>query len=385
MSARAAPRGAGIGLVALAVLLVGFVATAWFLRNFHRVEHRIELPPRGEAAYNPLYALKRALQADGVAVDSRQRLDLSAHAPGPRDTLLLYGDPRSLSPPQARRLLQWVEGGGHLLLRTPAGREDEALGSIALFDALGIVAKGDDGGRGCLPFRVEGETPHVEFCGSRRFVTRPEVVPALAWGDLQHGYAYARLARGAGHVDVLADFDFLHNRGGESLREPTHAALARQLLAPNYGRGTVHLVYAAQLPSLWRTLFTRGWMAWLPLALALCAWLWWRSQRFGPLQPLPAPERRSLLEHVHASGELLYRHGKGALLHAAVRASFLARLRRRDPLVAALDGEAQVEAIARRLPVVPQALRQALQAPAAGDGHALFEHISLLIRLRNQL
>ena len=41
-------------LLALAVLGVG---VAWFLATYHRVEKTVPLPPRGEASYNPLYAL----------------------------------------------------------------------------------------------------------------------------------------------------------------------------------------------------------------------------------------------------------------------------------------------------------------------------------------
>lgn len=397
--AKSSTRGARVGLAVFAVAAVAFVAIAWFLHNFHRVEREFDLPPRGEAAYNPLYALKKSLQADGIRVDSRQRLNLAAHALDTRDTLLIYSDPRSLSPPEVDRVLDWVEGGGHLVVRTPGWRDGNDDVAIALFDELGVVLEGEDGSRDCMPFQVEGEKPHVEFCGSQRFTFIEDEVPELAWGDLKNGYVYARQAWGDGHVDVLADFDFLTNgnaRGGlaglfggggrgEGLREATHVVLARQVLAPNYGHGTAHLVYAAQMPSLWRVVFTRGWMVWLPLALALCAWLWLRTQRFGPLRPAPAPERRSLLEHVRASGDLLFRYGKGAMLYMAVREAFLSRLRRRDPLAAALTGEAQADAIAKRLQVAPNAVLQALQVPASHDKPAFRERISLLIKLRNQL
>src|SRR3546814_3831009 len=78
-------------------------------------------------------------------------------------------------------------------------------------------------------------------------------------------------------------------------------------------------------------------MAWLPALLALAAWLWMRTQRFGPRLPSPEPARRALLEHVQASGEHLWRYGRASALYAAVREVFMARLRRRDPLAAALD------------------------------------------------
>src|SRR5690606_22991780 len=71
------PRAA---LGVLGLLCVALIA-AWWHHHYERVERTVALPPAGEPAYNPLYALRRALQAEGIAVRSRQRLDLAAHAP----------------------------------------------------------------------------------------------------------------------------------------------------------------------------------------------------------------------------------------------------------------------------------------------------------------
>ena len=385
--------------IALIVLLGGGLiaaGVAWFLHTYEKVEKEIALPPHGEAGYNPLYALKKTLQADHVEVDSRMRLDLSKARLGKRDTVLILNDPRAMTPVDSRRLLEWVAGGGHLLLRTPASGSRNEETSVPLLEDLDVLLTDDP--PDCAPLQVPGEEGHIEFCRGRRFFF-DQVEPELAWGDLQAAYVYARLAHGEGHVDVLADFDFLTNNGGKQgnlfapdedplvggLRDGPHRALARQLLAPNYGHGTVHLVYAAQMPSLWRTILQRGWPVWAPLLLALLAWLWLRMQRFGPLRPAPAGERRSLLEHVRASGEHLFRYNKRALLYASARHSFLARLRRRDPVAAALGGEPQVGAIAERLGVPAEAVRTALQAPPSHDKSAFRNRISTLIQLRNRL
>ena len=385
-----------IVLVSVTVAALVAAGVAWFLHTHERVDKEFALPPRGEAGYNPLYALKKTLQADGVTVDSRQRLNLAAQTLGARDTLLILNDPRSMTPVDARQLMQWVAGGGHLVLRTPPTESWDKETDVPVLEALGVLLTDD--APECEPLQVEGEDHHVEFCSGRRFFF-DEVEPELAWGDLEAAYVYARLAHGQGHVDVLADLDFLTNTGSDKtnlllpsaeaqvggLRDGPHRALARQVLAPNYGRGTVHLVYAAQMPSLLRTVLQQGWPVWAPLMLALLAWLWLRNQRFGPLLPTPAGERRSLLEHVRASGEHLFRYGRGVLLYSAARQAFLSRLRRRDPLAAALTGEPQVMAIAERLAISPDTLRRALQAPSAHDKTAFRDRISTLIQLRNRL
>lgn len=388
-----AVRNALIVLLAAAVIGGG---VAWFLYTYEKVEREIALPPRGEAGYNPLYALKKALQADGVKVESRQRLNLATQRLDAHDTLLILNDPRTMNPVESRRLLEWVAGGGHLLVRTPPPASHDKETSVPILEEIGIFVS--DEPPECEPLRVEGQDGHIEFCGGRRFYF-DEVEPELSWGDLQADYVYARLAHGKGHVDVLADFDFLTNQGSDDsdflgvakddpsggLRDGPHRALARQVLAPNYGQGTMHLVYAAQMPSLFRMVLTQGWPVWAPLSLALLAWLWLRMQRFGPLRPSPPAERRSLLEHVRASGELLFRYNKRALLYAAVRNAFLARLRRRDPVAAALSGEAQINAIAERVDISTDRIRTALQSPSSHDKPAFRDRISTLIQLRNRL
>jgi len=387
-------------LIFLLGLLVTSVLAAWFLGRYERAERELALPPRGEAAYNPLYALRQTLRADGARAESRQRLDLAAMRLQPHDSVLLFGDPRALSKPDSDALLAWVERGGHLILRTPAADEDDATAKLPIFDALDVELE-DGKPDHCLKLAVPGQPEHSEFCNGRRFQVDYDAASNL-WGS-DEDYAYARLPYGDGNVDLLAEMDFLQNgsNGGSrlgddaleappappngGLRDVPHRLLARQILAPNYGHGTIYLIYSAELPSLWRTLFTRGWPAWLPALLMLLAWLWSRMQRFGPLRASPAGDRRSLLEHVRASGEHLFRYGKSALLYAAMRQAFLTRLRRRAPLAAALQGPAQAAAIAERLNLSPAQVEQALQAPAPKQHAAFRDRIRLLVQMRNQL
>ena len=368
-----------IALAALGATIIA-LGVAWFLHTHERVSDTVDLPPRGEAAYNPLYALRETLRADGVEAQSRQRLQLSSVPLGPRDTVLLYSEPRTLLPSEVEALLGWVQQGGHLLVRTPLPRRRaDAARPWDLLERLGVHTV--DGRTHCEPLLVTGQGGHVEFCSGRRFLVDDE--PLLEWGDSgEDGLVFARLAHGAGRVDVLADFDFMRNA---DLREVPHALLTRQLLAPNWGAGTMHLVYAASVPPLWYQILTRGWMAWGPLLLALLAWLWMRTQRLGPVLPAPPVARRALLEHVAASGEHLVRYGRAPLLYDAVRSAFLDRLRRRDPLAAALEGEAGIEAIAARTGLSPRDVRHALQAPRPDDAKAFRQRIARLIQMRNHL
>ncbi len=365
-------------LVIAAVLLLFGLGALWW-RSHERRDEWVDLPRSGQAASNPLYALKLALENDSVRAQTRRRLQLDTIALAPRDTLLIYGDARLIAPDDAATLLRWVRAGGHLILRTPPpGRlETRAATALsALFTPMDAPPKCEE--------MLVGKSRHVEFCQGRRFRASgvSGVSMPVVWGRASEGLVYARFVAGRGSIDLLAELDFLTT---EKLNDGPHIALTRQLLAPNYRAGTVHLVYDAQVPSLWLSLLRHGWMAWLPLLLALLAWLWQRMQRFGPLLPTPAGERRSLLEHIVASGEHTYRYGYGHLLHAAARQAFLLRLRRRDALAAALEGEPQAALLAQRFKLTPADIRTALAAPVARDHAAFRSRIATLIRLRNQL
>lgn len=485
---------AGFVLLAVALLL-----GAWYWStHFERVEEDVDLPRIGEITYNPLYVLGLSLRETGWTVDMRQRLTPDTVALGARDTVLLLNDPRRLSGADTRALLDFVEGGGHLVMRTPPPETFTPEANAALLEAIGVALEGSSG---CTPMQVAGEDPHVEFCQGQGFVvdapvqhawhpareeaasrfiaarvagakdgsesddkagdladlapvptpTRPRPSPvrdthapkrdtalrkdvgkdaskdtdraataedapassrfrersdggdapvdagsdgaseagrevgsddAEADADAGEVLVYARVSHGEGTVDVLADLDFLTN---DSLAEPPHVTLTRQLFEPNHGAGTAHLLYAAEMPSLWRWLFENSWMAWGPALLALLAWLWARTARLGPLRPSPPQGRRSLMEHVTATGEHDWRYGQGAVLHAAAREAFLTRLRHRDPRLAALDGDLQARLLSERFGLPPDEIRQALSTPPRRDALALHTRIATLIRLRNQL
>ena len=66
-------RGRQIALGLVALLGIGLLV-AWVMYSFERKTVDLPLPPKGEAVYNPLYALKVALKSDGQSVQSRPHL-----------------------------------------------------------------------------------------------------------------------------------------------------------------------------------------------------------------------------------------------------------------------------------------------------------------------
>jgi hypothetical protein len=361
-------------LVGLASVMLLAAVAAWWLTTFERVEDDVPASLRGEARYNPFYALKKTLQARGLEVAARANLNLPAMQLAPDDTVVLGADVRTLTHEQVGDLLAWVEGGGHLVFALPQGDEGR---EGELLDALGLSVIS---GLRCLSWPVADDGKKTESCFHFRFKldARQAETFDLLVGDAEAGYVMGRSARGDGGWFVAGDLDFLHN---DRLDDDGIAALAWQVLAPGLRGGKVQIVYALDVPPLYVLLVERGWPAWLPALLALLAWLSARSQRFGPLLPAAEVSRRALREHVAASGEFLFRRGRASALYAPLRRSFDERLRRDDSGLAALEGDALVAAVAARCGRTVAELRIALEPRELRRP----EHFLATIKILNEL
>ena len=124
------------------------------------------------------------------------------------------------------------------------------------------------------------------------------------------------------------------------------------------------------MPSLWRLLLKTRWRgARSPLVLCIAAWLWLRMQRFGPRLPSPPDERRSLLEHVQRQRRSPVPLRSRALAACGACATPSSRAcAARDPIAAALDGEAQAELLAERTGLPAADIADALRC--RGRSHA---------------
>lgn len=363
-------------VIALASVAAIAALGLWWFQTFERVEEDVAAPLHGEALYNPLYALKKVLQARGIDVDTRANLNLPAMALGSNDTLLMDADVRTLTHEQVSDLLDWIDDGGQLVFPLPQGSEGRGG---ELLDALGLTVGSHSS---CLSWPIEGSAEKAEHCFRFDFSPKEDEVDAfdvLVSVHDDEGYVMGRRTRGDGAWFVAGDLNFLRNR---ELDKDGNAALAWQVLAPAMHDGKVHLVYAAEVPPLYVLLVERGWPALLPALLALFGWLWARGQRFGPLLPLAASHRRALREHVLAAGEFTFRRGRTTALYAPLRRAFDEQLRRDDPAIAALDGDALITALATQRQRPLAEIRQALSPVNLGQPEHFLAAIKTLTELR---
>lgn len=367
---------------ACALLLIGGAVAAW-LHFFELREVREKGPPVGEARYNELYVLKRLLQTRGLAVDSRARLALDQHPLDPNDALVMMGDLRSLSEADVERLLDFVAQGGRLTLRLPHVEENSYL---PLVNDIGLYVQ--ESGYRCL--RVKNAPQTLEpVCSDHRFLPwetedgEPPIFRLLwTWGNTKDGYLIGRVGYGDGEILMASSLYFL---GNEGLQEPGMLRFSERLLPHLLGSGTTHLIYAGDMPPWYVLLWQNFHQALLPAALALLAWLAWRMQRLGNLLAEAPPRRRALLEHIDASGEFAFVRHRALALYAAYQRALFDRLRRRDPLLAALEGEALLQALSERSGIAADTLRAALHPQDLGRKERFTDVIRTLSHLRQRL
>lgn len=363
------------GWIALAALGVVVALAGIFFASFERKDVTEVEAARGEARYNPFFALQQILERLGQPAHSLASLDPQQLPLAPGDTLLIGDDASRIDRDAAGRIVAWVHKGGHLLLSPGDGNTTHA----PMFDALGLLDP-HPAKHGCSTLQTaqkSGSKDHAALCGTRfRLAPTAASHADAVIGEAQDGYLFARTTLGKGTVSVLADFAPLSRNG---LKSAAAQQLAWRLLAPNRGRGTVYLIYALDGPAFLHWLSVKGWPALLALAALLGAWMAMRSARLGPLLPHPAPHRRALLDHVQASGEFLYRRDGGRSLHRLACDATLARLRGRDAACSALHGDALYARLAERSALDAAQIAQAFQPPA--NAQAFRTSITTLARL----
>jgi hypothetical protein len=391
---------------ALAALLVAAAALGWW-RTYEWKEQPQRMPLRGEARINPLYGLQQVLDARGHEVTSATQLRVGK-LPPESTLLVLDTDLRVLPRHTSNELLGWVAAGNQLLVGLPTA---SGQGSPALLDALGF---GLEPGFDCIEWKYKAppyarkaakrtsgdsildafadpEAFQQRWLAGNRFCSQQRLLPtaprraldfSYSYGNSKQGYVFARLPYGEGAITFASHLRFLRT---EALRTPANAALTWQLLAPALESSEqVLLIHATDLPPLHVLVLRHGWPILLPLLLALLAWLWQRSQRFGPLRPLPPPARRALRERLRASAEHALRGRAGAQLLRPLRQRLHQRLSLHAPALAALPGSALAAELARRYGLPAAAVDRALFDNDIRRAPALAEAVRLLHRLSEE-
>ncbi|MFN2543249.1 MAG: DUF4350 domain-containing protein [Actinomycetota bacterium] len=310
--------------------------------------------PGDEDGPQGLLALRRVLAATGVEV-------ADAASPGAMGAFLLRQDLRSED--QERPLLQWVAGGGRLVVADPGSALVRLLGADRLGRAGGLSET--------VTVPADCIAPEAANVAAVEALSTDDVfLPSLAgWtGCFGTGRGSLLLERGLGRgtIVLLGGVSPLTN---ELLARADNAVLARRVI----GDGPVLFgpaVPPGAAPSrgVWTALPVRARVVILALAAALIAFAIFRARRLGrpvpeePASPIPGTE---LVEAVGALYRAARATGHGA---EVLRRATMDRVSKRIGVTHGTPEESVVPRVAAATGVPESRVREALEAgPVAGD------------------
>lgn len=182
-----------------------------------------------------------------------------------------------------------------------------------------------------------------------------------------------------GWVTAVVDPYFMTN---QAIGDHDHARLAHELTLIDFAPPTgAVFVIRAHPDGLFAMLWRHGWMAIISLALLLLAWVWGASRRFGPVLPKPDRSRRSLMEHIEAAGNFLWRQGYHEVLLTSTREALKHHLAARLGGDTELEGDALEHAISAETGVRESRIHEAFYGGQPNDKKAFTEAMQELQRL----
>ncbi len=358
----------------LLTVLAGVAIAAWFFSTYEKVSSERWTGYRGVARVNPLHAAQRLAEELGFEAESKAALTPSAWLPEPADTLIV-----KLSPPltvgiEGSLLIEWVDDGGHLvILPPPPGHSelDEFLAQLSLqiveidnVDAQEDAAEYDLDGVGQHAIAVtdtELEAYTVELHGRTVAHSQP-------WGD--------------GYLTLLTSewvFDSTFLETGDNAR------LFADIVIGDFDPGKIWLVYDASFRPLWRLIRDRAPYLVLSLLLLLLLWIWRSLPAFGPAQPDRPRTRRSIIEHISASGVFAWRQRNVTQLHTRVADALLHSAEAKHPGISRRSVREQAESISRITGIAVQQVVDVLQAQAAESKHEFTASMQRSQSIRKEL
>lgn len=355
-------------LISATVLVLGLLAI-YLLGQATPYQEEVKQGPAPEVAANPYLAAERLLRGRGLQVQRADGLERLATLPSVGQTLLLLGERERITPRQNERLLEWAARGGHLLV-VAERLYDEAKGESGdlLLDRLGIQQlrskdlekQAEEPGQEVDAYPeltklyLENEEAPAYIGFDTDFHLYDSQNRAHAWANSARTTHLLQLQYGEGLISVVTDAWIWQNG---KIGEYDNAWLLWYLTQDS----AVTLLYRADRDNLASLLGKYFPEALAALALLLGLGLWHVGQRSGPLQPLPAPSRRQLQEHLRGSADFLLRRSGQRTLLQELQQDIQRRARRRHPGFERLGVAEQWQTLGRLSRLPPGHVSQAMR------------------------
>lgn len=374
--------------VGLAVFLVSVVVW-WFFDTF---EYKVQVKDMGFSAAarrDPFLAAQHFLKKFGMQVKSTPSMLEMKKLPQTRDVLFIPTGRYDLSLQKNQELLGWVRRGGHLIVRArrTAGN---TVGDDDLFNVLGVQVYHKTHKN---PFQKDKATVikvHVNAKIGDKQVTFDSDYWMKSMGkrqpswrvDGQRGSHVLEYHLGDGYVSLLSDLGFMENA---HIAEHDNAAFLYTLVHMRNDNHRIWIVQNDNMPSLMSIIRHKSPATLVTLAILLLFWLWYTTRRFGPLQKPASSHRRSLREHIAASGLYQWRNHNRTSLFMDVKAALLEQIAQTRPLWRQLSDKELADKLARTAGIPADRVFSVLQATGVDKENEFTQYIEVLSLIRKKL
>ena len=367
------PLTAGLLAVAAAALFAG-----WFFSAHERVEREQYVGFRGEAYRNPYFAAELLAQELGHEADSRAALEPADWLPATSDTIVMEVTRDFLTGGEFGLLWNWVAEGGHLVLLGPQFPVEDNEEPLAIL-GLRFTASSEH------QAWVDCEPDAEDVCKYPVHINQIEIqseIDDLEVMRVSGDIIAARTTWESGYITVIESAGLFANG---RLEVGSGAALFADLVLGDIEPGKVWLVFDTAFTPLWKLIWAAVPYLVIGLALLLLAWLWRAIPVFGPRIVAEQPERRSIIEHIHASGRFTWRYeGPDGLSESAVRALI------RDaavvhPRLSGMSPQQQAQAIARITGQAPRFVFEVISGEIEKRPREFTGHVRKLQAVRKEL
>ncbi|MFC1749967.1 DUF4350 domain-containing protein [Pseudomonadota bacterium] len=380
-------------LIALMAIVGGCL---WFFATYEQVEETVHTPPGKEARLNPYLAAERFLKKNNVAVQSTGGSKLLDTLPPTSDTIVLANHRNAgvITPERAEALHNWIADGGHLItVAHSLWDEDSESSADSLLDEYGVRQYKHDYSEEdieeILPlntqFAGKGETLTLSFLPQYYLVDFDETTYTGLEAQ-QEGYHLVQIAIYNGILTVVSDDTLWRNK---KIGKHDHALFFHNLIQASAVTDaeeppTVWIVHDLEFPSLVQLVWNKAPATVLITTLLLIFSLWAAYNRFGPPLRQENRIRRSLIEHLDASGQHHWRHDGGDYLLAMLREQLTHLIEKHHPHWQQLSVDQQMNWLSKRTDQSEAALSKALNNYPQNE-HEFTEIVQTLQRLRKTL
>jgi len=406
-------------------LLCGVVwYTYWFLTNFEEVSKEVRTGLSPEARKNRFLAAEMFLNKNGQTATGKAGSNIFALNPSTEDTILIGSHSQLFLKHNNDKLVDWVKGGGHLIL-VPEAVDDDEKEQSSLLQQLGVELhfvkedeqtdtpceeeksscddktvsadnackksdepcedetasaegekdsaphqtpenpdeakkKGDDDKMVTVTFHTDHPGNFQASFLADRYLKDASDTASVTLGNDDH-LNLLTYPLGNGSVTVLSDLSLFTNT---DIGKYDHAYLLYQLVS---GPGKVWIFYSAAMPSLLALLWKNApYLTMLSLLLLVMAG-WQMLLRSGPRLKPQYEARRNLLEHIDATAVYSWRVDKARQLFHDNRKAVEQAWRRRHPQLGNMTQDERCQWIGEKAGISASAVERTFYSEIASE------------------